>query len=214
MECGGSRPPQPATRGHSHPPETAYEITDETCSSTWRGARQNSPEGTRTHLSARSRPCPRKRSAPPPPPPRGRILNGRAEVEGVYKQHPDLASNPDLLNDLMNGIDWERPTLQRTLEPGEIVEQWVWKGGRPGRSFTLPGEDPGTLGMKLGSDGLPAGRELHRFRVTERISFVESTARTIPETPKFPGGPGGGRQLFAEPGSASKLVDIGSGGTR
>ncbi|MCK6459623.1 MAG: hypothetical protein L6Q95_06970, partial [Planctomycetes bacterium] len=154
-----------------------------------------------------------KRSGPTAGP-ESRLLTGRAEVEEIYREHPDLAANPDALNDLMAGIDWSKPTVQRTLEPGDIVEQWVWKGGKPGRHFTLPGEDPASLGLKLGENGLPAGRELRRFRVTERVSFVESTAKTIPETPRFPGGPGGGQQLFAERGSASKLVDIGPGRTR
>jgi hypothetical protein len=157
----------------------------------------------------------RKRSRLGPRSRRYRPLRNRAEVEEAYRAHPDLAEGPGALDELMEGIDWRHPIGQRTLEPGDVIEQWVRTGQRrPGRHFAYPGEDPARLGMKVGGDGRPAGRELRRYVVQERVTFVESRTATLPETPNFAGGPGGGTQLFAEPGWTSRLRELSPGGAK
>jgi hypothetical protein len=97
------------------------------------------------------------------------IAQRRATAQSFYEAQGWSEAK---IADHMCGIDFSKPVYVVTLEPGTTVEQWQPPGKPQGNYYTLPGTDPGTL-------GIDPGRVRQLYQVKERVQVLQSTAADV-----------------------------------
>jgi hypothetical protein len=125
-----------------------------------------------------------------------------------YAQQPGMTAEKAAQR--ATGFNPDAPMEIKTLPPGTKLQQWVRNDGKPGLDFTTPGTDPASLGIPLDPNtGLPAGRSLQTFEVTQPLQVLQGQAADFEEGKlALVGGPGGGTQIAMPPGWQNSLQAV------
>jgi len=99
----------------------------------------------------------------------------RAQTESALRDRFPSADSGTIQSHL-DAVDLSHPVESVKLKAGDRVDVWVRDGGKPGAYGTTPGTSTG-LGLPVDpKTGLPLGRHLEQFVLTEDVTVVRSTA--------------------------------------
>jgi hypothetical protein len=120
----------------------------------------------------------------------------KRQIEAALRERFPTADAATIQSHL-DGIDLRRPVEIVKLKAGDRVDVWVRDGGLPGAYGTTAGTSSG-LGIPMNATtGLPLGRHLQQFVLTEDVTVMRSTAaRYAPGRVPGVGGDGGGTQYL------------------